>query len=300
MKQNSLSVKGLSMSQAQSVSNLCNQEATEIARKLHNLNNCSKKLIINEVEYITQDAAKMPTDIVELLTRKGALHACQAFLMENIKAKESLMDENERAMFHWDVAEPNRFQRELPHLKPNVDEDWGFDQLSTEEVNEYYEVESLAAHYGQFIHKEGILDKLRKQLTNRATLEWEIIEHGKKTPVKLTYHNTPEELLRTHNEIAELHRKAEMRVNYFKAKVKNLVSQENADIAEYNGIEKSRVKAINEKTSAEFTQEQTNWIAQREIQESEFETKRNIKMKELASLRINIPERFKPIVDEFM
>ena len=40
---NSLASKGLSMSQAQSISNLCNQRASDISALLNNINNVEKK-----------------------------------------------------------------------------------------------------------------------------------------------------------------------------------------------------------------------------------------------------------------
>jgi hypothetical protein len=39
-----LSKKGLSMSQAQTISNLCNQNAIEITREIESYNNCSKSI----------------------------------------------------------------------------------------------------------------------------------------------------------------------------------------------------------------------------------------------------------------
>ena len=49
---NSLSSKGLSMSQAQSISNLCNQRSKEITNKLGDINNISKHLTIGEDTYV--------------------------------------------------------------------------------------------------------------------------------------------------------------------------------------------------------------------------------------------------------
>ena len=48
MGKHSLSSKGLSLSQAQSISNLCNQRSREITSKLNIVNNFSKVLKIGE------------------------------------------------------------------------------------------------------------------------------------------------------------------------------------------------------------------------------------------------------------
>ena len=42
-----LAKKGLSMSQAQTVSNLCNQNAIEIQRELDSYNNCGKSINVD-------------------------------------------------------------------------------------------------------------------------------------------------------------------------------------------------------------------------------------------------------------
>ena len=84
MKNHSLRSKGLSLSQASSISNLCNQRVTEISNVLTNVNNFSKKVNIGGEEHTIVAAKKLPENVVELLKEKAELHACQGFLMENI------------------------------------------------------------------------------------------------------------------------------------------------------------------------------------------------------------------------
>ena len=91
MRKNSLSTKGLSMSQAQSISNLCNQRALEIDRVLNQINNFSKTIRIDGVDRILTLGVEIPNNVMELLKEKASLNACQAFLMENIKAKDFLL-----------------------------------------------------------------------------------------------------------------------------------------------------------------------------------------------------------------
>ncbi|MFN9959268.1 MAG: hypothetical protein ACK55I_39760, partial [bacterium] len=125
-------------------------------------------------------------------------------------------------------------QPELSHLvKPerpvvpdydimyDVNESWGWSQLTDAEYSEYLQAEAMAAHLGQFIHKNGKLSQLRKDLPNTPSIEWFEVEEGKKTPVKVTKHHVSAALLGIHEDIAEAHRKYEQRVNYYKAKVKN-------------------------------------------------------------------------------
>ena len=94
MRKNSLASTGLSLSQAQSISNLCNQRALEIAAKLSGVNNYKKCIEVptsngGSKNHTLVVGKPLPKDVVDLLTEKARLHGCQAFLMENIKAKDS-------------------------------------------------------------------------------------------------------------------------------------------------------------------------------------------------------------------
>ena len=66
----SLASKGLSMSQAQSISNLCNQRSKEISNKLDHINNASKTLVIGSDSYIETPGNPVPQDVVALLKEK--------------------------------------------------------------------------------------------------------------------------------------------------------------------------------------------------------------------------------------
>ena len=76
-----LATKGLSMSQAQTISNLCNQNALEIQREIDSYNNCSKTITIAGQTYQLQEGLVIPEDILDKLKTKGELHATQVFLV---------------------------------------------------------------------------------------------------------------------------------------------------------------------------------------------------------------------------
>ena len=88
---NTLATSGLSLSQAASISNLCFQRALEINHRLMGINNASKKVSINGDTYDETVAKPIPADVVALIEEKAKLHATQAFLMTNLKAKEQLL-----------------------------------------------------------------------------------------------------------------------------------------------------------------------------------------------------------------
>ena len=169
---NSLAAKGLSMSTAQSISNLCNQRAKDITAQLADINNVAKELVIASETYIETKGNPIPSNVVELLTAKAKLSATQAFLMENIKAKDNLIDDIKSDHFMYEVPAPKKVELTSEDLPNEVNEEWGWDQLTTAEYNEYLEAEAYASHIGQFIHKGGKLDRLRAELPTIKTLEF--------------------------------------------------------------------------------------------------------------------------------
>jgi hypothetical protein len=297
---NSLASKGLSMSQAQSISNLCNQRAKEISTKLDNINNVEKTLVIGSDTYIETQGNPIPFDVVQLLQAKARLSATQAFLMENIKAKDELINEIKREHFIYDVEAPIRPQTISEVIPTEVGEEFGWDTLTAAEYNEYLEAEAYASHIGQFIHKRGTLDRLRAELPTIKTLEFMDIETGKRTPLKVTIHHTAEQLLAIHEELATLHRGYEQKVNYFKSKVKNATTSENARVQKERGEIQARVNQVNLEAANEYKLAYDKWLADQRKAQHEFEEKRQGRIQEAVNLKINVADRFQDVVDEFL
>lgn len=306
MKKNSLTPNnGLSLSQAQSISNLCNQRAREISVKLTGVNNFSKTVTVGDKTHVIQKGIELPVNVVELLKEKAELHACQAFLMENIKAKDAMLNEVKRAVFDFSgITMPKRPLAELVdvhnQLLKEVDETFGWDQLTTAELNEFTEAEAFASHIGQFIHKGGVLDSLRNELPNIPSIEWMTIKDGEKTPVDIEVHHTSEKLLDVHEELAALHRQYEQRVNYFKAKVKNLTTEENARIANVNADMQNEAEATNNRLNSEYDTALKAYTEKTKSVKAEFEKTRQARIKEIAAMRIQVDSRFQKTVDTFL
>lgn len=308
MKKNSLTVNsGLSLSQAQSISNLCNQRAREIEAKLSGVNNYKKSVTVvqggSSKHYDTVAGKPLPYNVVELLIEKSKLHACQAFLMENIKAKEVLLHEIKAYKADTSVVEqPVKPIAARVGAYPTVDEIYGWSQLTIGELNEFLEAEAYSAHIGQFIHKDGLLDNLRNELPKIPAIEWMQIVDGVKSPVEIVVHatHTPEQLLKLHEELAALHRQYEQRVNYFKAKVKNITTEENARIARLNADEQSKAQKINNDEQQKYQTAMLAYSEQVKTIQAEFEKVRQEKTKEIAAMRINIDLRFQETINDFL
>jgi hypothetical protein len=103
-----------------------------------------------------------------------------------------------------------------------------------------------------------------------------------------------------HEALAKTHREKEQRVNYFKAKVKNLTTAENARIANVNADaqadaeNKNNIEQSNYDTAFKAYSEKVKSIR------AEFEKARQEKIKEIAAMRIDVDKRFQPVVDIFL
>ena len=297
---NSLASKGLSMSQAQSISNLCNQRTKDITASLADINNVSKELTIGEETYIETQGNPMPQNVVQLLQAKARLSATQAFLMENIKAKDELINKIKQERFKYEVESPERPKLISETIPSEVDEDFGWDTLTVAEYNEFLEAEAYASHIGQFIHKGGKLDKLRAELPTIKTLEFMEVEVGKKTPLKVSIHHTPAYLLTIHEELAALHRGYEQKVNYFKSKIKNATTSENAKIQKERGLIQARVNTENSEAANTYKLAYDKWAGEERKAAHKFEEKRQARIQEAVNLKIEVAERFQSVVDEFL
>jgi hypothetical protein len=296
-----LSTKGLSMSQAQSISNLCNQRAQEMQRELDSYNVSSKSIKIGNETFELESAYPMPSAVLELLKEKSKLHATQAFLMEAIKEKADIITELENTRFDSSsIVEPERPQYPDINISNSVGENWGWAQLTPSEYNEYLMAEAYAAHLGQFIHKGGKLTQMRKQLADLPAIEWMNVKDGEKTPVKIQKHHTAQQLLATHEQIANEHRVYEQRVNYYKAKVKNLVSDENARIQKENADKAKAYELEEQRINEEYRAAMNTYRTQLIAETSSFSAKREQAIKDAAALRISVDPRFQDVIDMFI
>jgi hypothetical protein len=306
MKKNNLVPnKGLSLSQAQSISNLCNQRATEIAKQLMAVNNYTKTVNVEGKDHETVKGVKLPDNVVILLQEKAKLHACQAFLMENMKAKENLLNVAKNIAYTipdgLKSITPEKPKFVYPVILSQVNEEFGWEQLTASEYNEYLEAEAYASHIGQFIHERSILAGLRNEINNIPSVEWMVIKgDGTKTPVEIKVHHTSEQLLKIHEELAALHRNFEQKVNYYKAKVKNLTTEENARIAKLNADAQNSAEKTNNDLQLTYDTTMKKHHEALNTAKAEFEKDRQTSIKEIASMRIEIDPRFQEIINTFL
>jgi translation elongation factor EF-4 len=127
-----------------------------------------------------------------------------------------------------------------------------------------------------------------------------VLEKDKKTPLDIIIHHRSEDLLELHEKLAAVHREKEQRVNYFKAKVKNLVTEENTRIANENTLAQNAVNQVNSERWTEYTALEKQWRGDFTKAQKQFEVQRQEKLKIRSALRIEVPQRFQSIIDKFL
>ena len=89
-------------------------------------------------------------------------------------------------------------------------------------------------------------------------------------------------------------------MNYYKAKVKNLVTAENARLAKQIADEVSAINERNDKLLTQYHTAREMYQAEKRKVNVEFEEARQKEIAEVAALRIEVDPRFKPTVDFFL
>lgn len=296
-----ISTSGLSMSKAQSISNICNQRAKYIDSLLTNVNNVSKHFKQSDGEiYMKQIGKPLPVNVLELLKDKSSYHALQAYLMEAVKYKDNLLE----------IEKYNSFKTELVFpLTPNyiptttikeVDEKWGWEQLSEKEYCEYLEAETYASHIGQYFHRGGVLDNLRKNYNSDLELSFIELKKDEKIPITSTPNHTEKYLIDLHENLANVHREFEQKVNYYKSKVKNLVSNKNIEISKINSDILTKAEVANKKLRQEYNELVNDYNTKLSIESLDFNKNKEIELKRISSLKIKIPTNLQPTVDKLL
>jgi hypothetical protein len=296
-----ISTSGLSMSKAQSISNICNQRAKYIDSLLTNVNNVSKHFKQSDGEiYMKQIGKPFPVNVLELLNDKSSYHALQAYLMEAVKYKDNLLEIEKYNSFKTELVFP-----QPPNYVPTttikeVDEKWGWEQLSEKEYCEYLEAETYASHIGQYFHRGGVLDNLRKNYNSDLELSFIELKKDEKIPITSTPNHTEKYLIDLHENLANVHREYEQKVNYYKSKVKNLVSNKNIEISKINSDILTKAEVANKKLRQEYNELVNDYNTKLSLESLEFNENKEVQSKRISSLKIKIPTNLQPTVDKLL
>lgn len=291
---------GLSMTDAKSISNLASQRVSEIKNKLNKVNNFSSSFTYGpNFEKITkQNAHPMPSDVKELLSECGKLTTLQAIIMEGLKEKEEILSSIENTSYVEVIDSPDYELSLVYENIPQVDEDWAFSELPSSERYEYLEMQARCSEIGKFFHKGGHLDRLRRELNDAEPFETVSLKKDELIPVNRVFHHTSDYLMELHEELAREHREYEKRLNYFKAKVKNMVSDENIRISEENAKGIQEVIEKNAEISARNEELRREYMALHKKNVASAQAKKSALKKEASALKITVPSFLKSVVAE--
>ena len=143
-------------------------------------------------------------------------------------------------------------------------------------------------------------NSLRNELISLPNIDWLSLEEGKKTAVKITKHNEASDLLNLHEELAAMHRTYESRVNYFKAKVKNLTAEKNTEITKANELASSKYSELEKEETLKYQEayREVNAEIRKRTNEAAIEKVEGYKM--ASALRIEVDPRFQDVIDKFI
>ena len=295
----------LSMSDAQTISNMCNQKAQTISRKLDKINNFEKVLDLSTVKDSDNDSKKLikvkaeplnHDEVCDLLEKQSKYYSLQGFLVSHITLKESMLENLRREQDDFEYQSFGDYCNDNSLIeKPSLDNFTEYniwETISPNEILRYYVAETDAATIGKFIHKDSKLDKLRKQLSAIPEYEFEEFPDGRVAIIEIKKHHTDEDLEKTHIVLADKHRDSERVVNSFKARLKN-------DLRELTDEARSNYNKEREKYNNQVASLKEKYDAERTTAYNIFLNEISEKTKEVANSRIEVPEIFSSILEEF-
>ena len=302
------SENGESMSDAQNMKGKCSQVAEDVRSHFASTGPVKEVVhfdskVINLTVPVVMDAAK----IGEIVGKDAEANALNGWYARAIEAKKNLMEMIRTSNWTQFLEDGEEFTSELYDVvfdveKPRpvqFDEEDILGEWSANDVADFLLKEQFCATVGKLIHKKGKLHSIyNTPLTE--TSRFQDLNSGsggmKAYPVTITPVYTGEELkavkevyLAKHDE----HREAEKKVNWYKAKLKNELSDKNA------AAQREFADAMGAYTvkQAEYNQEKKTVMDKlrgaNEKLRATCESRREILVKEASALKIFIPENLR-------
>jgi hypothetical protein len=244
-------------------------------------------------------------NLLELSQKEGELYALSAWLREAMKAKEAFQ------RFYVGVSDdqlvevpvdkrrvPSR--RVVPLPVPFTEKD-ALATFSIADLANFYTAESLAAHVGKRIHNNGVVAKIRSEILEHKENQTEFrVMNGVSNPVSYAPVFYADEIDATFQKLQEIHREHEKNLNNFKARIHNLMNDEN--VARNEAYKKELAKANDEYLvlSNEYLKELNALTEAQNQARASASMIRTQKLKEISAWKILIPDKLKPIYDEIV
>lgn len=127
-------------------------------------------------------------DVPNILERIAKAKSLIAWLREAIKAKENIGKKIDSLTTEDYCKEKGIEHPRCPKQESHLTEEEYYSSLSVSERNRYYQLETIAAVIGKYIHPMGVLSEARKDLKDKVRHPYSVVGTGRDT---LVYHNTP-------------------------------------------------------------------------------------------------------------
>jgi len=274
-----LDTKGLTTAEANYTANIVKELCERISNDIKQLS-----LFKGTLNFQGKQAEYNKVHKVENLEEKcleeGNLYALSAWLREAIKAKEALLKQVENDNFDISLLNEVNYGKSTSLLT----EDEVKYSLPINELAEYLAYEAKAAHIGKKVHPNGIFEQWFNEIKNTPKVQ--ITEINKDYIVEFDQVVDEKDLYQIYLTLQKEYREAEQKVNYYKAKVKNLLNEKNQEINQKN-------RALQDKLSQDLEIQNSKNLAL----QAEINNLRGQKLKEVSELKIIIPNELQKTLE---
>jgi hypothetical protein len=285
---------GLSMSEANAVAGKAGDIGDSVSRLLNQTGSFIKTTELDG-KNVTLVQPKKIENLVDVAKKDGDLYGLKAYLMEAIKAKNSVIDNLKKTDLENFAEENEKLhvydkKEDLPPEHETVNENTILQKWSLSERAEYYLLEAQVAHLGKKVHPGGVLDRLAQESFEGVRYEREELNSGQgatKThiaEVRSLY--TPEEAQNAFYNLHDTRRELEKKLNWYKARLQN---EMNAKLIE---AEKDYRQKLND-----YTELQKKKREEDEQLRSTLQSRRLNLVREASDLKILMPDVLRGIYD---
>lgn len=274
-----LDTKGLTTAEANYTANIIKELCERISNEIKQLTLFKGTLNFQGKQTEYNKVYKVE-NLEEKCLEEGNLYALSAWLREAIKAKEALLKQVENDNFDISLLNEVNYGKATNLLT----EDEVKYSLPINELAEYLAYEAKAAHIGKKVHPNGIFEQWFNMIKNTPKVQ--INEINKDYIVEFDQVVDEKDLYQTYFTLQKEYREAEQKVNYYKAKVKNLLNERNQEINQKN-------RALQDKLSQDLEIQKSKNLAL----QAEINNLRGQKLKEVSELKIIIPNELQKTLD---
>lgn len=274
-----LDTKGLTTAEANYTANIIKELCERISNEIKQLTLFKGTLNFQGKQTEYNKVYKVE-NLEEKCLEEGNLYALSAWLREAIKAKEALLKQVENDNFNISLLNEVNYDKATSLLT----EDEVKYSLPINELAEYLAYEAKAAHIGKKVHPNGIFEQWFNMIKNTPKIQ--INEINKDYIVEFDQVVDEKDLYQVYFTLQKEYREAEQKVNYYKAKIKNLLNERNQEINQKN-------RALQDKLSQDLEIQNSKNLAL----QAEINNLRGQKLKEVSELKIIIPNELQKTLE---